>query len=136
MPYRFLADLLVLLHFATVVFVVAGAGLVVLWRRVAWIHLPVVTWVIFAELFQRICPLTYLENWLRDRGAMETYKGDFVAHYIMPVLYPDGLTPRIQIAFGVLVLLINACLYALAFRPFRLIHRFRRLRRLEEPKSA
>jgi hypothetical protein len=133
MPYRLMADLVVLLHFAIVVFVVAGAGLVVIWRRVAWIHLPIVAWVIFAELFQKICPLTYLENWLRDRGAMETYRGDFVAHYIMPVLYPDGLTPRIQIAIGIAVLLTNACLYGIALRPHRLIHRFRRS---EEPKSA
>jgi hypothetical protein len=115
MPYRFMADLVVLLHFAVVVFVVLGGILVVFHRRAAWVHLPVIAWVIFAELFQRMCPLTYLEDWLRHRGALETYHGDFVAHYIMPVLYPDGLTPRIQIAFGTAVLLINASLYTFAF---------------------
>lgn len=115
MPYRFLADLVVVLHFAVVIFVVLGGALVVFRRGIAWIHLPIVAWVIFAELFQRICPLTYLENWLRNRGLGETYQGDFVAHYIMPVLYPDGLTPRIQITLGLAVFLINAGLYAFAF---------------------
>jgi hypothetical protein len=115
MPYRFMADLVVLLHFAVVIFVVLGGILVVFYRRAAWVHLPIIAWVIFAELFQRMCPLTYLEDWLRRQGSLETYRGDFVAHYIMPVLYPDGLTPRIQIAFGTAVLLINASLYAFAF---------------------
>ena len=116
MPYRFMADLVVVLHFATVVFVVLGGLLVIFWRRVAWLHLPVVAWVIFAECFQRICPLTYLEDWLRDRGRMERYHGDFVAHYIMPVLYPEGLTPRVQVVLGAIVFLFNLSLYVIAFR--------------------
>src|SRR4051812_7491585 len=116
MPYRAMADLIVAFHFATVIFVVTG-GLLVLWRRrVAWVHLPVVAWVVFAECFHKICPLTFVENYLRDRGAQETYQGDFVAHYIVPVLYPNGLTPRIQIVLGIAVFAINATLYTLAFR--------------------
>jgi hypothetical protein len=116
MNYRFLADGVVVFHFAVVLFVIGG-GALLLWRRwVAWVHLPVVAWVIFAECFHYLCPLTYLENWLRDQGGGEAYRGDFVAHYIMPVLYPEGLTPRIQVVFGVLVFLINATLYAVAFR--------------------
>lgn len=115
MNYRLLADLLVVFHFSVVLFVIGGAVLL-LWRRwVAWVHLPVVAWVIFAECFQYLCPLTYLENWLRERGGAGTYRGDFVAHYIMPVLYPAGLTPRIQVLFGMLVFLINATLYTIAF---------------------
>lgn len=116
MTYRWLADAVVVFHFAVVLFVIGGAGLV-LWRRwLAWVHLPVVAWVIFAECFQFMCPLTYLENWLRDRGGSEGYRGDFVAHYVMPVLYPAGLTARMQVFFGLMVLAINATLYAVAFR--------------------
>jgi uncharacterized protein DUF2784 len=116
MSYRLLADLVVVFHFATVLFVVAGGALVVWRRRIAWLHLPVVAWVVFAECFHHLCPLTYLENWLRTRGAAETYQGDFVAHYIMPVLYPDGLTDRMQIVLGIAVFVINATLYVIAFR--------------------
>lgn len=116
MQYRMMADMVVVLHFAVVLFVLFG-GLLVIWRRwMAWVHLPIIAWVIFAELFQYLCPLTYLENWLRERGSGETYRGDFVAHYIMPVLYPDGLTSRMQILFGLLILAINFSLYAIAFR--------------------
>src|SRR5579863_4521778 len=114
--YRLTADLIVTLHFAVVGFVIAGGLLVLLWRRMAWVHLPIVAWVIFAECFQKLCPLTYLENWLRGMGKMETYRGDFVAHYITPVLYPEGLTPRVQVALGLSVFAINATLYFVAFR--------------------
>jgi hypothetical protein len=110
-----LADLVVVFHFAVVIFVVTGAALL-FWRRwVAWIHLPVIAWVIFAELYQRMCPLTLLENWLRDKGGSEVYRGDFVAHYIMPVLYPDGLTARTQVIFGTLIFAINSVMYIAAF---------------------
>lgn len=119
MPYRALADLVVLFHFAVVVFVIAGGLLVLRWRRVAWVHLPVIAWVIFAEWFQRICPLTFLENWLRNQGGGETYRGDFVAHYIMPVLYPEGLTPRIQVMLGAFIFVTNVMLYWLAFSKWR-----------------
>jgi hypothetical protein len=117
MKYRALADFIVAFHFLVVGFVVLGGALVVWRRKIAWVHLPVVAWVIFAECFHRTCPLTFLENWLRDRGAGEAYQGDFVAHYIMPVLYPDGLTDRMQIVLGVGVLVVNLTLYGVAFRP-------------------
>jgi hypothetical protein len=114
MIYRLLADAVVVFHFAVVLFVIGGAGLV-LWRAwVAWVHLPVVAWVIFAECFQYTCPLTYLENWLRSRGGADGYRGDFVSHYVMPVLYPDGLTAKGQLLIGVIVFVINAVIYAVA----------------------
>lgn len=116
MIYRWMADGVVVFHFAVVLFVIGGASLL-LWRKwVAWVHLPVVAWVVFAECFQFICPLTYLEDWLRVQSGSGAYRGDFVAHYVMPVLYPEGLTPRIQIAFGILVFAINLTLYVIAFR--------------------
>ena len=114
--YRHLADALVVFHLGFVAFVVTGGLLVLRWRRVAWLHLPIVTWVIFAECFQRICPLTFLENWLRERGGAAPYQGDFVAHYIMPVLYPKELTPKMQLSFGLIILAANIVLYTIAFR--------------------
>jgi hypothetical protein len=121
MKYRALADLVVAFHFAVVTFVIFGGALVAWRRRIAWVHVPVVAWVVFAECFHRTCPLTFVENWLRTRGSGEVYRGDFVAHYIMPVLYPDGLTDRIQIVLGVAVLVINVTLYVAAFRRKRVI---------------
>ena len=58
-----------------------------------------------------IWPLTPLENWLRMRGGAMGYHGGFVEHYIIPILYPGQLTRSVQIALGVLVLLINVGIY-------------------------
>ena len=115
MLYHSLAAAVVVIHFAVVVFVMAGALFVVKWPRVAWVHLPVIAWVIFAEWFEKICPLTFLENWLRRQGGGSFYNTGFVDHYITPVLYPDGLTRQMQVILGTLILVINVALYAIAF---------------------
>ena len=111
MLYGILADSVVLIHLVFVVFAVLGAGLV-LWRRwIVWLHLPVVMWGIWIEWTGGICPLTPLENWLRHRAGQGGYRGDFVEHYVMPLLYPDGLTRNIQILLGLVLLLMNLALY-------------------------
>ena len=104
-PYALLADLVVLLHVAFVVFAVMGGLLAVRWQGFIWVHLP--GWV---------CPLTPLENWLRRRGGMGSYSSDFITHYILPALYPEGLTREVQIVLGAFVVLINLLIYGWVFR--------------------
>ncbi len=94
--YYVLADLVVLIHFSFVLFAVLGALLVIWWRKVLWLHLPAVVWAVWIEFSGKICPLTPLENWLRIRGGGSGYGGDFVGHYLMPILYPSGLTQKVQ----------------------------------------
>jgi hypothetical protein len=57
-----LADLLVALHLAFVVFVVAGGLLVLRWPRLAWVHVPAAVWGALVEVTGWICPLTPVEN--------------------------------------------------------------------------
>lgn len=116
MPHGLAADLVVLLHVAFVVFVVAGGLLVLRWRAIAWLHLPAAAWGAFVELTGRVCPLTPLENDLRRRAGEAAYGGDFVARYLVPVLYPEGLTRETQLALGVAVIVLNVGIYALAIR--------------------
>lgn len=111
MVYRLLADALVLLHLAFVVFVVAGGLLVLRWPRVAWAHLPAAAWGVWIEWSGGICPLTPLENRLRTAGGEAGYAGSFVEHYVMPVLYPVGLTSTVQVALGAAVLVLNLAIY-------------------------
>ena len=111
MPYGILADIVVLSHLFFVLFALFGAVLIIWWRWVIWLHPPAVFWAIWTELTGRICPLTPLENWLRNRGGQGGYRGDFVEYYLMPVLYPVGLTRHIQILLGILVIIINTALY-------------------------
>ena len=106
-----LATLVVVFHLAFVVFAAFGSLLALRWPRVAWIHVPAAAWAVYIELSGGICPLTPLENSLRARAGLDFYSGDFVAQYLFPVLYPDGLTRTAQIAIGVFVLTMTLATY-------------------------
>jgi hypothetical protein len=116
MPYRILADATVVLHLAFVLFVVLGGVLVARWPRVAWVHLPAAVWGAWVEFAGWICPLTPLENWLRQRGGGAAYSSTFVEHYLVPVLYPSALSRELQWGLGGLVVAINAVVYLFALR--------------------
>jgi len=109
--YKFLADALVVFHMGFVGFVLLGGAVVLRWRRAIWLHLPAVAWGIYIELSHNICPLTPMENHLRRLGGAATYQGGFVDHYIMPVLYPNGLTHRMQVALALVIVALNAAVY-------------------------
>ncbi len=116
MSDRLLADAVVVLHLLFIVFVLAG-GALVLWRRgVAWLHLPAAVWAAYVEFSGAICPLTPLENVLRRRAGSAGYEGGFVEHYVIPVIYPPGLTPAVQYAIGAIVVAVNVAIYVLAWR--------------------
>ena len=114
MIYRALADVVLIAHFAFVLFVVLGGLLVLRWPRLAWLHLPAAIWGVLIEYSGWICPLTPLENSLRTRGGEAGYSGGFIEHYIQPVLYPSGLTRSTQIVLGSLLLILNLTAYGIA----------------------
>lgn len=116
MLYRSLADLTVLVHFGFVLFVVLGGLLALRWPRAAWVHLPAALWGAGIEFAAGICPLTPLENHLRRLGGEGGYTGGFVEHYILPVLYPDGLTRGVQLALGMFVIVLNVVVYTIVWR--------------------
>jgi hypothetical protein len=115
-PYSLLATLVVAGHLAFIVFVVAGGLLVRRWPRLAWLHLPCAAWGVYVEWSGRICPLTPIENWLRRRAGVAGYAEGFIEHYLLAIVYPEGLTPVTQAAAAVLVVGINAVVYAQLFR--------------------
>lgn len=119
MTSRLLADALVVAHLAFIAFVIAG-GLLVLRRR-GWaaLHLPAVAWGVFTELTGTVCPLTPWENTLRQDAGGAGYAGGFIEHYVVPLIYPEALTPRLQVALGLVVIGVNAIVYAFAWRSWR-----------------
>lgn len=112
MFYRLAADLVALTHFAFVLFVVLGGLLALRWRRVIWVHLPCAVWGVLIEFTGCVCPLTPMENWLRQQAGESGYSGGFIEHYVIPVLYPVGLTRSVQVALGVAVIVVNVAIYA------------------------
>jgi len=110
---RVAADLLVAVHFSFIVFVVLGGLLVLKWRWVAILHIPSALWGVLIELKGWICPLTPLERQFRETAEGEGYTGGFIDHYIIPLVYPEGLTQEMQISLGVMVLAVNLFVYGL-----------------------
>ena len=94
-----LADLIVVVHLAFVVFVVAGGFLLGRWPRLLWLHLPAAVWGAYIEF-----------------SGGDAYSGDFVEHYLLPLLYPAQLTPGLQVWLGFGVVAVNAAAYVLAWR--------------------
>jgi len=111
MLHALLADLILLLHLAFILFVVLGGLLVYRHAWVAWLHVPAVVWGVVVELMSWICPLTPLENRLRALAGQGGYDGDFIGAYLLAVIYPDGLTREIQIGLGLGALLLNLLVY-------------------------
>ena len=112
MPYGLFADALVLAHLAFVGFVMLG-GIALAWRpNLAWLHLPAVMWAILVEWNGWICPLTPWEQRLRAAGGEPGYGGNFIDHYVVPLLYPADLTPRIQLLLVAVVIAVNVLIYA------------------------
>jgi hypothetical protein len=109
---RSLADAVVILHVAFVVFVVLGGLLALRWPSAAWLHLPCAVYGAAIEIGGWICPLTPLENWLRHRGGQAGYAGGFVEHHVVPVLYPAALTPTVSWFLAGIVVVVNASVYA------------------------
>ena len=105
------ADGVLLLHLAFIAFVVLGALLAFRWRAVLLAHIPAAAWGAFIEFSGGTCPLTSIENALRARAGASGYAGGFVEHYLVALIYPDGLTRDVQWLLGSIVLAINAALY-------------------------
>lgn len=117
------ADLAVVAHLLFIMFVVLGGFLSWRWPRIVWAHVPVALWGALVEIVPSwkpvlsLCPLTHLENYLRHRGGDAGYESGFIEHYIVPIVYPPGITPTIQLALGFGVVVVNAVAYTV------LIHR-------------
>jgi hypothetical protein len=105
-----------MVHLAFVLFAVLGGFLVVRWKRCAWVHVPAFLWAAFIEFAGWVCPLTPLENWLRNRGGAMAYQAGFIEQYILPILYPATLTRHVQIALGLFVIAVNLGIYSWLWR--------------------
>lgn len=122
MFFRLAADTVLLVHLAFILFVLLGAAIAVRWRWIPVVHLPVAAWGFFVEITGRICPLTYLENYLRIKAGQSGYTGSFVEHYLLAIIYPAGLTREIQYVLAAVVIVVNITIYGWLFVRKRVSH--------------
>ena len=112
MFWRMAADALVVIHLGFILFVMLGGLLLLRWPSLIWLHVPAVAWGVIVECLHLGCPLTPWENQLRRMAGQAGYEGGFIEHYLIPLIYPAGLTPAIQLWLGAIVVLVNAAVYA------------------------
>ncbi|MBF0420247.1 MAG: DUF2784 domain-containing protein [Magnetococcales bacterium] len=121
MTYRLLADSVVCFHLFFVVFVLCGGFLALRWHPVGWLHLPCALWGVLVEINGWICPLTHLENHLRQLSHETGYATSFVEHYLLPVIYPalwfpGGFPAWGFTLIGIGLLLLNIWIYGIIWR--------------------
>lgn len=117
MFYQVLADMVVIIHLLFILFVVFGGLILLRWSKLIWLHLVAVGWAVMIEISGQICPLTPLENWLREQGGLANpYQDSFVERYLIPIIYPETLTRDIQLQLAFAVITVNLIIYGLIFR--------------------
>jgi hypothetical protein len=96
MVYRLLADVVMTVHFAFILFVALGGILAWRWRRLLWVHIVTVLWGAGIVWIGWECPLTPLEEYLRTLGGEQGWDEGFVDRYIEGVIYPAEYTPHLR----------------------------------------
>ena len=118
LSYQLLADAVLLLHFGVVVFVVGGLAAVVignvrglrwvnsLWFRLA--HLAAIGVVVVQSLLGKLCPLTVLESWLRERAGESAYTTSFIEYWVQRVLFYEAPSWVFTLSYTIFGLLVVA----------------------------
>jgi len=113
---KIFADVILLAHFAFIIFAVFGGIIVFFKRRAAWFHIPTVLWSALVNFESWICPLTPLENSFRAKAGQAGFKGGFVEHYIEPLVYPGEIPRKMELIAGFSVLVWNVLMYLIVIR--------------------
>ena len=126
MLFRLLTDTIVIVHFAFLAFVVGGGFLV---RRYRWLivpHLLALAWGIYVEAIPGCSARLPARGPLREAGGAEGYEGGYIEHYLVPIIYPDGLTSTAQRRLAMALIAVNVIAYTWPRRPGGVSHVQRR----------
>lgn len=108
---RIAADLVLAVHLGFIVFVILGGLLLLRFPKIMYLHIPAAVWGAVVEISGRICPLTTWENDLRQSAGESGYAESFVEHYLVPIIYPAGLTRGVQLTLAGIVVFANIVIY-------------------------
>ena len=117
--YELAANLIFIVHFIFILFVVFGALLFFVATKIIFVHFPPLIWGSYIELTNSICPLTYLENWFLHKANLTTYSEGFIQSYLVPIVYPMSLTKDLQIYLGIALIVINIVIYVFIFNKLK-----------------
>ena len=95
MFYKVAADVVILIHFLWIGFVILGFPVALYFNSAKWrlFHLAAVILMILMQVTRTICPLTYLEAWLKSGGnTKDVYPGAFIAEWVERLIYVEDMT--------------------------------------------
>ena len=117
--YEIAVNLVLIIHFAFILFVVFGALFFFASAKIIFIHIPTLIWGSYIMFTHSACPLTHLENWLLHKANLATYSEGFIQHYIIPIVYPIGLSKDLQIYLGITLIVLNIIIYGFIFNKLK-----------------
>lgn len=104
MVARALAELVMVVHYGVLVFLVVGGFLAWRWPRVLYFHVAMAAWGLLVVVFPIACPLTWLENVFRSAAGQQPLASGFIDTYIDGVLYPESAARLVQVVVALVVL--------------------------------
>jgi len=111
MFYKILADIVVLIHFLWILFLIFGAFLGVKNKAIKIIHILGLVFAFVIQIFGWYCPLTDLEVWLRSKHDPSlAYAGSFIIHYVEGLIYIE-IPPWLISALTLLLIGFNTWFY-------------------------
>ncbi len=112
MLYTMAAGLVIFLHFLWIAFIILGFPIFLYLNFSRWrvFHLVALVSMVVMQLTKTVCPLTYLEAYLKSKGeSNRVYPGQFTIDTIERLIYVEDLTLEkisyVTIIFLALVLL-------------------------------
>jgi hypothetical protein len=116
--YQILADAVLTLHAAVVLFVIGGLLLVVIGNHAGWgwvnagwfrlMHLGAIAVVVAQAWLGVVCPLTTLESWLRAQAGESAYQSSFVQHWLHRLMFFEAPWWVFALAYSAFAVLVAA----------------------------
>jgi hypothetical protein len=116
MVWRALAEVVMVVHGALLLFFIVGGFLAWRWPRLIWLHLAIVVWNLVITLVDFGCPVTATEKYFRRLGGESVYQGGHIHHYLEGQLWPERSTPVVEKVGFALVLLAYAGFFGVRHR--------------------
>jgi hypothetical protein len=112
MLYKILADMVVLIHFLWILFLIFGAIPGVRYKAIKILHITGLVFAFVIQVFGWYCPLTHLEVWLRAKHDPSlAYAGSFIIHYVEGLIYIEKNSAWLIFSLTLLLMGFNAWFY-------------------------
>lgn len=122
MYYKVAADFVIVIHFMWIVFVILGFPVFLYFNLSRWrlLHLTALIATIIMQATQTICPLTYLEAYLKSRNMSgAVYPGSFIIGRIEDIIYVEDLITLERITYLTVIFFV-VVLFSFWFKPVKL----------------